>query len=65
MCLGPTHTQVYNERFELRTFEEATDVLQLAVWDYDTLTAHDFLGRCMHRDVCVCVCVCVLSLIHI
>jgi Ca2+-dependent lipid-binding protein len=36
---------VYNEHFELRIFNEGEDRLELSVWDYDTLTAHDLLGK--------------------
>jgi len=36
---------VYTEHFEFRTFNEASDYVELSVYDYDTLTAHDFLGK--------------------
>ena len=40
---------VYNEHFEFRVFREASDYLELSVWDYDTLTSHDFLGKAQLR----------------
>jgi hypothetical protein len=36
---------VWSEHFEFRCFNEASDSLEITVWDYDTLTAHDFLGK--------------------
>ena len=36
---------VYNETFEIQV-HEAADMLEFEIWDYDTFSTDDFMGKC-------------------
>ncbi|EKX44161.1 hypothetical protein GUITHDRAFT_163658 [Guillardia theta CCMP2712] len=44
--LEATCFPVFNEQFEMFVFNEDADKIEMSVWDHDTFTSHDFLGKC-------------------